>query len=317
MKFYIKPQPFVPAVTVKVVVSYWNSTSNHNKAPTFAKRIGVVSYWNSTSNHNKSQGEPLQLTVVSYWNSTSNHNSLFCARARFVVVSYWNSTSNHNTGGSPVSSAALYLIEILHQTTTQQPARRNAVMLYLIEILHQTTTACSPYARTLRCILLKFYIKPQRRIAKGYIFVVVSYWNSTSNHNAEGEQPFPASVVSYWNSTSNHNAPLPRINFLPLYLIEILHQTTTSSRMTRAATPLYLIEILHQTTTLAMSFRNTWGCILLKFYIKPQHWRRSEYGQEVVSYWNSTSNHNCAGADYGNLIVVSYWNSTSNHNQAE
>lgn len=35
--------------------------------------------------------------------------------------------------------------------------------LYLIEILHQTTTHCKCIQFTLCCILSKFYIKPQRR----------------------------------------------------------------------------------------------------------------------------------------------------------
>ena len=34
---------------------------------------------------------------------------------------------------------------------------------------------------------------------------------------------------------------------------------------------LYLIEILHQTTTRAPLVIMKCGCILLKFYIKPQH----------------------------------------------
>ena len=38
------------------------------------------------------------------------------------------------------SSTVLYLIEILHQTTTSTPAESPATALYLIEILHQTTT---------------------------------------------------------------------------------------------------------------------------------------------------------------------------------
>ena len=55
----------------------------------------------------------------------------------------------------------LYLIEILHQTTTPASSFCVTEVLYLIEILHQTTT--SPRARTysLCCILSKFYIKPQ------------------------------------------------------------------------------------------------------------------------------------------------------------
>ena len=35
----------------------------------------------------------------------------------------------------------LYLIEILHQTTTYSEAEEMKEELYLIEILHQTTTA--------------------------------------------------------------------------------------------------------------------------------------------------------------------------------
>ena len=100
---------------------------------------------------------------------------------------------------------------------------------------------------------------------------------------------------------------------------------------------MYLIEILHQTTTLAMSFRNTWGCILSKFYIKPQpgtHYRRNRSScilskfyikpqplqrldrkRNVVSYRNSTSNHNLQFCYTGTWLVVSYRNSTSNHNE--
>ena len=35
----------------------------------------------------------------------------------------------------------LYLIEILHQTTTDREVGNWNIQLYLIEILHQTTTA--------------------------------------------------------------------------------------------------------------------------------------------------------------------------------
>ena len=55
----------------------------------------------------------------------------------------------------------LYLIEILHQTTTKSISGLKRSPLYLIEILHQTTTCASVVDGSLRCILLKFYIKPQ------------------------------------------------------------------------------------------------------------------------------------------------------------
>ena len=61
------------------------------------------------------------------------------------------------------SSVWLYLIEILHQTTTCWYESFSLLLLYLIEILHQTTTRVSCQIRRIRCILLKFYIKPQRR----------------------------------------------------------------------------------------------------------------------------------------------------------
>ena len=82
------------------------------------------------------------------------------------------------------------------------------------------------HSNTDSCILLKFYIKPQH----------------------ERSPSVEVSVVSYWNSTSNHNLS---------EIIMAIHR-------------LYLIEILHQTTTAAADFKIAIGCILLKFYIKPQ-----------------------------------------------
>ena len=142
------------------------------------------------------------------------------------VVSYRNSTSNHNSGGAPVAPGGLYLIEILHQTTTLPLYHSVRIRLYLIEILHQTTTCTARRMRT-------------------------------------------SGVVSYRNSTSNHNPGSAAFNVSMLYLIEILHQTTTLP-MNRSSCRLYLIEILHQTTTSKLPNSSC----------------------TVVSYRNSTSNHN-------------------------
>ena len=230
----------------------------------------------------------------------------------------------------------LYLIEILHQTTTATTSREIFSVLYLIEILHQTTTNLSPLSKSEGCILSKFYIKPQHCDVLYQWHRVVSYRNSTSNHN--GPAAFFGShlVVSYRNSTSNHNqarevieslrlylieilhqtttlAALPLVPAL-LYLIEILHQTTTHRPRKLSLTKLYLIEILHQTTTLVrpviqevslysieILHQTTTpvtviqlrpSCILSKFYIKPQHLTVCRVSHRVVSYRNSTSNHN-------------------------
>ena len=212
------------------------------------------------------------------------------------VVSYRNSTSNHNKNNGATAIKMLYLIEILHQTTTDSESDTYAGRLYLIEILHQTTTLISVSSFSTSCILSKFYIKPQLPVALLRYVVVVSYRNSTSNHNSGTTTPNSALVVSYRNSTSNHNQNTRSIGrsivvsyrnstsnhnrgrtlcgicelylieilhqtttnrphvkrFRRLYLIEILHQTTTPSSLTYSARPLYLIEILHQTTTLTL-----------------------------------------------------------------
>ena len=143
-------------------------------------------------------------------------------------------------------------------------------MLYLIEILHQTTTARRRSASNAGCILSKFYIKPQQ---------LTPYRQ-------------PGEVVSYRNSTSNHNRAFRRIDEKRLYLIEILHQTTTFAVHLQTFVELYLIEILHQTTTAHAVSTTRRSCILSKFYIKPQPARAPRCRYVVVSYRNSTSNHN-------------------------
>ena len=170
------------------------------------------------------------------------------------------------------------------------------------------------HSNTAGCILLKFYIKPQHTANVYNLLYVVSYRNSTSNHNTLRRFLPAIRVVSYRNSTSNHNIWTDKTDQEMLYLIEILHQTTTANVYNLLYIPLYLIEILHQTTTCSYQLRKwtscilskfyikpqprndqpafTQRCILSKFYIKPQHRERRGYADRVVSYRNSTSNHN-------------------------
>ena len=175
----------------------------------------------------------------------------------------------------------LYLIEILHQTTTSRRRHKRKKALYLIEILHQTTTLELEMSAQQRCILSKFYIKPQLRFTLFFQFIVVSYRNSTSNHNS----PWHAKLTT------------------KLYLIEILHQTTTLSRSEVNTHKLYLIEILHQTTTASTVNPMRSRCILSKFYIKPQHGRTCFGYNRVVSYRNSTSNHNILTLRSGSIML--------------
>ena len=208
----------------------------------------------------------------------------------------------------------MYLIEILHQTTTGALVYSYKPGLYLIEILHQTTTTMANNALgfscilskfyikpqlfivlfVLRfcCILSKFYIKPQLRLAFFFQFVVVSYRNSTSNHNVFAASANFTLVVSYRNSTSNHN--LATVNAYFNYVVS--YRNSTSNHNSPAAISierrLYLIEILHQTTTAHAVSTTRRSCILSKFYIKPQPCVSTDRRKTVVSYRNSTSNHN-------------------------
>ena len=149
--------------------------------------------------------------------------------------------------------------------------------LYLIEILHQTTTHCKCIQFTLCCILSKFYIKPQHEPLASHIprccilskFYIKPQLGPQCHYRQFGcilskfyikPQQCPDclisfEVVSYRNSTSNHNNPRYLPNKKKLYLIEILHQTTTVDEDVGRTLWLYLIEILHQTTTIGKTFR--------------------------------------------------------------
>ena len=213
------------------------------------KTFLVVSYRNSTSNHNSAEEYllPLGLYLIEILHQTTTAASWCRACCRLYLIEILHQTTT--IFDCVACYLVLYLIEILHQTTTDlQNAPRDA-SLYLIEILHQTTTQAAIHVLITRCILSKFYIKPQLVSILVIELLVVSYRNSTSNHNSRLHQRWAVRVVSYRNSTSNHNISHCRAMSQGLYLIEILHQTTTTPVIETAELLLYLIEILHQTTT--------------------------------------------------------------------
>ena len=235
-----------------------------------------------------------------------------------------------------------------------------ATTLYLIEILHQTTTLVTLVLPLLGCILSKFYIKPQQAggdkhrtqsciLSKFYIKPQPPLLNSRrpprcilSKFYIKPQQCpdclISFEVVSYRNSTSNHNNPRYLPNKKKLYLIEILHQTTTiMSRFSsirrcilskfyikpqpcgrpNLCTPSCILSKFYIKPQLTGRTLNGFDgcilskfyikpqpvgpgktvklcCILSKFYIKPQHSYQCPFLFVVVSYRNSTSNHNYA-----------------------
>ena len=165
----------------------------------------------------------------------------------------------------------LYLIEILHQTTTPFEGFCPLSELYLIEILHQTTT--SGLTRQIKrcCILSKFYIKPQLQMYTIYF---------------------------------TFRCILSKFYIKPQLVLEAL-----------LLPPCCILSKFYIKPQLMMTTREgSMRCILSKFYIKPQHRERRGYADRVVSYRNSTSNHNSRSVLPIKPPVVSYRNSTSNHN---
>ena len=172
-------------------------------------------------------GSPQPLYLIEILHQTTTRENRLTHRDTLYLIEILHQTTTQGRYAS--KKVPLYLIEILHQTTTLSATTQLLLPLYLIEILHQTTTRARLALSLPGCILSKFYIKPQldESAARDYL------------------------VVSYRNSTSNHNISRPIIFLIRLYLIEILHQTTTLGHPSILARSLYLIEILHQTTTRA------------------------------------------------------------------
>ena len=104
-----------------------------------------------------------------------------------------------------------------------------------------------------RCFSFQFYIKPQPKTRPPFGKKVVSHSNSTSNHNHSvspgcWKQLFLIPILH--QTTTGY---LLVRNLHQLFLIPILHQTTTDAQYTASREELFLIPILHQTTTSRMA----------------------------------------------------------------
>ena len=113
-------------------------------------------------------------------NNSCNYAAFQYCRLYLIEILHQTTTISHVF----LPRYLLYLIEILHQTTTHVPLKLTTTRLYLIEILHQTTT-------------LEYFFIPDRLL---YLIEILHQTTTT------------AWVMKYANT---------------LYLIEILHQTTT------------------------------------------------------------------------------------------
>ena len=144
-------------------------------------------------------------------------------------------------------------------------------VLYLIEILHQTTTLRTDPAKACRCILSKFYIKPQPVAIGGGkpVSCILS--------------KFYIKPQRFWRSPS-------------MYLCCILSKFYIKPQLFRirsySAIRCILSKFYIKPQQCAIDCIVRRSCILSKFYIKPQPRFSAALLFDVVSYRNSTSNHN-------------------------
>ena len=167
----------------------------------------------------------------------------------------------------------LYLIEILHQTTTAIVAALSTFLLYLIEILHQTTTIMSRFSSIRRCILSKFYIKPQPcgRPNLCTPSCILSKFYIKPQLTGRTLNGFDGCILSKF------------------YIKPQLIPITIASSIGCILSKFYIKpQPVGPGKTVKLC------CILSKFYIKPQHSYQCPFLFVVVSYRNSTSNHNRA-----------------------
>ena len=165
----------------------------------------------------------------------------------------------------------LYLIRVLHQTTTVGCAPKRFFELYLIRVLHQTTTHTKRSVAPYCCILFVFYIKPQLMRTIYSTRGVVSYSCSTSNHNLHSVAWGRVPVVSYSCSTSNHNLrafDCERLRGCILFVFYIKPQLFTFLYFNSIRCILFVFYIKPQ--QLVGAQRKNACCILFVFYIKPQ-----------------------------------------------
>ena len=169
------------------------------------------------------------------------------------------------------TSATLYLIEFLHQTTTETRRLFFVGCCILLNFYIKPQQDAVAGSRVSGCILLNFYIKPQPRRARRWRSTGCILLNFYIKPQPGVTNGGIRSVVSYWISTSNHNNDITAVDVSELYLIEFLHQTTTSVLLVWLVFCCILLNFYIKPQGSFRAFVSTLRCILLNFYIKPQH----------------------------------------------
>ena len=142
--------------------------------------------------------------------------------------------------------------------------------MFIILFLHQTTTSFFTLFFNNCCLSSCSYIKPQPLSIRTILSYVVYHLVPTSNHNSRFAHEYDTLVVYHLVPTSNHNICLSSLNFILLFIILFLHQTTT----------------------ILFSSFDFIRCLSSCSYIKPQPICADKFLLYVVYHLVPTSNHN-------------------------
>ena len=119
------------------------------------------------------------LYLIEFLHQTTTSASCYRGAERLYLIEFLHQTTTQFVRVHV--RLGLYLIEFLHQTTTRCAQKFGCVLLYLIEFLHQTTTVSSSLLYLPSCILLNFYIKPQRRDGYRLILRILQPFDDSRN----------------------------------------------------------------------------------------------------------------------------------------
>ena len=204
-KFYIKPQLRSLRVLRLLVVSYRNSTSNHNYIWSYRKSnvLYLIEILHQTTTVFRLPDLFWSCILSKFYIKPQPACAHPRSLPRCILSKFYIKPQLAYSLLIAISSCILSKFYIKPQLEDGCADPGKGCILSKFYIKPQRDSCL--WRKTLRCILSKFYIKPQRRIAESHVFVVVSYRNSTSNHNSSEVVFDEVVVVSYRNSTSNHN----------------------------------------------------------------------------------------------------------------
>ena len=142
--------------------------------------------------------------------------------------------------------------------------------MFLLAVIHQTTTTPVTGRTSTVCFYWRLYIKPQRISTHIAPQVLCFYWRLYIKPQRNTRNARDHSCVSIGGYTSNHNGgPVVRYT-AHVFLLAVIHQTTTLPRSCFARTAVFLLAVIHQTTTNTQAILHIFLCFYWRLYIKPQ-----------------------------------------------